>query len=79
MLLPLPSRQAAERAEMHAVMLRYTAATNGGDACIVASPVSVCIYVILPPFLASDVYGASKYSISPIQRSYWTGDGIRRW
>ena len=68
MLLPLPSRQAAERAEieMHAVILRYIATTDGSDTYIVASPVSTCIYVILPPLLASDVYGASKYSISPI-------------
>ena len=46
-LLPLPSRQATERTEMHVVILRYIAATDGSDACIVASPVSVCIYVIL--------------------------------
>ena len=55
---------------MHVVILRYTAATNGSDVCIVASPVSAYMHVILPPLLASDVYGASKYSISPIQRSY---------
>ena len=45
MLLPLLSRQAAERAKMHAVMLRYTAATDGSDACIVASPVSTYMHV----------------------------------
>ena len=36
MLLPLPSRRAAERTEMHVVMLRYTAAT-----------VSACMHVTL--------------------------------
>ena len=66
MLLPLPSRQAAERTEMHVVILRYIAATDGSDVYIVASPISVYIYVISPPLLVSDVYSASKYSISPI-------------
>ena len=66
MLLTLPSRQAAERTEIYAVILRYIATTNGSDVYIVVSPVSVYIHVILPPLLVSDVYGASKYSISPI-------------
>ena len=78
MLLPLPSRQATERTEIHVVILRYIAATDDSDTYIVASPVSVYIYVISPLLLVNDVYGASKYSISPIQRSYWTGDGTRR-
>ena len=66
MLLPLPSRQAAKRTKMHVVILRYIAATNGSDIYIVTSPISIYIHVILPPLLASDVYGASIYSISPV-------------
>ena len=70
MLLPLPSRQATKRTEIYVVILRYIAATDSSDTYIVVNPISVYIHVISPPLLASDVYGASKYSISPIQRSY---------
>ena len=66
MLLPLLSRQAAERTKIHVVILKYIAATKDSDIYIVVNPISIYIHVISPPLLVIDVYGASKYSISPI-------------
>ena len=65
MLLTLPSRQAAERTEIHAVMLRYTAATDGSDVCIVASPVSACMHVTRGGGFTRDIGRAALYIKKP--------------